>query len=218
MNKRVFGWFEVVFDVLYLCAALITGLYILSQATQQVQFLAGIMALGLAGGDAFHLVPRIIAAVTGSERKLQKALGFGKFVTSITMTVFYALLWHIGVLLFSPEAAAFGTAIVYALAAMRIGLCFSRRNRWFDEAPPVNWAVYRNIPFVLLGGAVALLFGLNAQAVSDLRWMWLAIALSFAFYMPVVLFASKNRKLGMLMLPKTCAYLWILFMYAGAFR
>lgn len=32
--------------------------------------------------------------------------------------------------------------------------------------------------------------------------------LSFAFYIPVVLWAEVNLLIGMLMIPKTCAYVW----------
>jgi hypothetical protein len=39
--------------------------------------------------------------------------------------------------------------------------------------------------------------------------MWLVIVLSFGFYMPVVLFAGWYHWVGALMIPKTCAYLWI---------
>ncbi|HPF18680.1 MAG TPA: hypothetical protein PLY08_03755 [Bacillota bacterium] len=42
--------------------------------------------------------------------------------------------------------------------------------------------------------------------------MWLAILLSFAFYLPVVLWSNRYPKIGMLMLPKTCTYLWMLVM------
>lgn len=38
--------------------------------------------------------------------------------------------------------------------------------------------------------------------------MWLTIVLSFAFYIPVVLFADTMPAIGMLMIPKTCAYVW----------
>ena len=38
--------------------------------------------------------------------------------------------------------------------------------------------------------------------------MWLTIVLSFAFYIPVVLFADSFPMIGMLMIPKTCAYVW----------
>ena len=40
------------------------------------------------------------------------------------------------------------------------------------------------------------------------RHMWLTIVLSFAFYIPVVLFADTMPAIGMLMIPKTCAYVW----------
>ena len=40
------------------------------------------------------------------------------------------------------------------------------------------------------------------------RWMWLTIVLSFAFYIPVVLWADVIPMIGMLMIPKTCAYVW----------
>ena len=38
--------------------------------------------------------------------------------------------------------------------------------------------------------------------------MWLTIVLSFAFYLPVVLWADAVPLVGMLMIPKTCAYVW----------
>ena len=43
---------------------------------------------------------------------------------------------------------------------------------------------------------------------SAFRWMWLTIVLSFAFYIPVVLWADVIPMIGMLMIPKTCAYVW----------
>ena len=40
------------------------------------------------------------------------------------------------------------------------------------------------------------------------KYMWLAITLSFLFYIPVVLWADTLPMIGMLMIPKTCAYVW----------
>lgn len=40
------------------------------------------------------------------------------------------------------------------------------------------------------------------------RWMWLTIVLSFGFNIPVVLWADAIPIIGMLMIPKTCAYVW----------
>lgn len=99
--KRVFGTVEIVFDLLYLTAAFILALVLLLYSSgNYVRTLAGVMALVLAGGDAFHLIPRILVIKTGREEPLRKALGTGRQVTSITMTLFYLLLWQIGVLVF----------------------------------------------------------------------------------------------------------------------
>ena len=37
---------------------------------------------------------------------------------------------------------------------------------------------------------------------------WLSIVISFACYLPVVLFAERYPLVGILMIPKTCAYVW----------
>ena len=66
--KRVFGTVEAIFDLLYLTAALILGLTLLLYSSgNSVRTLAGVMALVLVGGDAFHLVPRILVIRTGRE-------------------------------------------------------------------------------------------------------------------------------------------------------
>ncbi|HAQ56954.1 MAG TPA: hypothetical protein DCR44_06125 [Acholeplasmatales bacterium] len=209
--KRVFGTVEAVFDGLYLVSALTIGIILLLRASNHgVRALAGIMALVLAGGDAFHLIPRIKLILTGREEQLRPILGRGKQITSITMTLFYVLLWHVGVSLFAPAAIIFWSTLVYGLAAIRIFLCMLPQNRWKDRFPPVDWTIGRNIPFFLLGLVVGGLFfrfrALNPAAGR----MWIPIFLSFAFYLPVVLWANKNPKIGMLMLPKTMCYLWML--------
>lgn len=104
--KRVFGKVEAVFDLFYLAAGLAIGLWLLRSAGESMaRLLAGIMALVLAGGDAFHLIPRVRVILSGREEALRGALGRGKQITSITMTVFYLLLWQIGLLLFAQKPA-----------------------------------------------------------------------------------------------------------------
>lgn len=44
------------------------------------------------------------------------------------------------------------------------------------------------------------------------RFMWLSILLSFAFYLPVVLWANTYPLIRMLMMPKACMYIWIVLM------
>lgn len=211
-HKRVFGYFEIVFNTLYLCTMLAVGIYTLLTAGTRLQFLVSVMTLVLVVGDAFHLAPRVFAVRRGREDGLQGALGFGKLVASISMTVFYVLLWHIGLQLFLPEGAAFWTMAVYILCAIRVLLCLFPQNRWTDRRQPVNWGIYRNLPFFLMGAVVAGLFWLYRISIPGLYWMWLAIVLSFAFYLPVVLWVNRRPALGMLMFPKTCVYIWIILM------
>jgi len=214
-KKRFFGIVEVVFDIAYLSAVLVLGIFILLHAFPAARLLGGAAALVLAGGDSFHLVPRIASIVRDNTAGYQKALGRGKFITSITMTVFYLLLWHIALLLFLPQGAGAWTILVYILAALRIALCCLPQNRWLDQNPPVMWGIYRNIPFLIMGVMVIAVYGLLGNGVLAVKWMWLAVTLSFAFYLPVVAGARRNPKLGMLMLPKSCVYVWIVAMLAA---
>lgn len=210
--KRVFKKVEIVFDVLYLtCGAMIGIQYLVG--TSSLQQLAGVMAGILILGDSFHLVPRIISIATKQEKSMEKALGLGKLITSLTMTVFYLILWHLAVLLSHQTTTSSLTILIYALALIRIVLCLLPQNQWLHRTPPVRWGIWRNIPFVLMGMLVAWNYATNVF-VPELSWMPWAIFLSFAFYLPVVLWANQKPKIGMLMLPKSCVYLWILAMFA----
>lgn len=205
-------YFELVFDLLYLVFALTFGIIILRKAVSPAQILAGISALVLVLGDSFHLVPRMGAIVTGDAGRFARALGCGKLVTSITMTVVYVFLWHMGSALFHAISMPGWTVAVYALAAVRIALCLLPQNGWTQPEPPVKWGIWRNLPFVVLGLMVGIFFFLNRRIVDAAQFMWLAIALSFLFYIPVFLWTHKYPALGILMLPKSCMYLWILWM------
>ena len=209
--KRVFGVIEAIFDASYLVLALTISIVLLSTASgNPARLLAGAAALILVAGDTFHLVPRLLVIRTGEEEKLRKALGTGKQITSITISLFYLLLWQVGMLVYSPKDINAWSYLLYALTAVRIILCLLPQNQWRKRFPPVGWGIVRNIPFFLQGLVVAGLFFINRNVVPGLSSMWLAIALSFAFYLPVVLWVNKNPKIGMLMLPKICAYSWML--------
>ena len=110
------------------------------------------------------------------------------------------------------------TLAVYLLSAARVVLCMMPQNRWLEAQSPLSWGIYRNIPFALLGLLIIVLFYRSAKEKNDtaFRWMWLTIVLSFGFYIPVVLWADTIPMIGMLMIPKTCAYVWtVLIGYAA---
>lgn len=212
-KKRFIAIGEAVFDILYLCTGMIVGFYLLASGGNTLRSLYGIMVLVLISGDSFHLVPRIRVGLTGDRERFARQLSVGKLVTSITMTVFYVVLWHIGLLYFTDAKLAAFTVIIYILAILRVILCLCPQNGWLAKQPSGRWGIYRNIPFLLLGSMVMVLFLINGnQGTGALGFMGGAVFLSFLFYVPVVLWAERYPAVGMLMLPKTCAYIWIICM------
>lgn len=202
---------ETGFDIVYLATVLTLGIKMLRQCGDRAQFrLFGAMAAVLGAGDAFHLVPRAVALCTTGLENYTMALGAGKWITSITMTVFYILLYYVWRLRYQVQGHRGVTALVWVLAALRIGLCMMPQNRWLSADAPLSWGIWRNLPFAALGLVVIVLFFRSAREHEDkaFRWMWLTIVLSFGFYIPVVLWADTVPVIGMLMIPKTCAYVW----------
>ena len=202
---------ETAFDAVYLVTVLTMGILMIRGSRGRSQFrLFGIMAVVLGAGDAFHLVPRAVALCTTGLADYTVVLGLGKWITSVTMTIFYVLLYYVWRQRYHVAGRRGLTAAVYALAGLRIVLCMLPQNRWLSADAPLSWGIYRNIPFALLGLVVIVLFYRGARDCGDraFRWMWLTIVLSFGFYIPVVLWADAVPMIGMLMIPKTCAYVW----------
>lgn len=93
--------------------------------------LYGILTLTLCGGDAFHLVPRVIRAFRGSSDKIKKQLGMGLQISSVTMTVFYILLMYIWKNTFPEmQIPAALEIIIWVSALVRIIVCLLPQNRW----------------------------------------------------------------------------------------
>ena len=176
---------ETGFDAVYLILVLTLGVKMVTWKNAPAQFrMFGVMAIVLGAGDAFHLVPRAVALCTTGLENFVTALGMGKWITSVTMTVFYVLLYYVWRLRYRVQGGNGWTVLVWALAAVRIVLCMMPR-RTNDRA---------------------------------FRWMWLTIVLSFGFYIPVVLWADAASWVGMLMIPKTCAYVWTVLIGYRALR
>lgn len=202
---------ETIFDVIYLTTVISLGIIMIRKSRGRMQYkVFGIMAVILGAGDSFHLIPRAVALCTTGLEHYTQALGIGKLVTSITMTIFYILLYHIWRMRYHVTGKNILTAAVYFLAALRIVLCLMPQNQWTSANAPLQWGIYRNLPFAALGLLIIILFYQRTRKGKDrpFRFMCLTITLSFAFYIPVVLFSDRFPTAGMLMIPKTCAYVW----------
>lgn len=209
---------ETLFDLAYLISVISMGAVMIKRSKGVKQDrLFGIMAVILGCGDAFHLVPRAYALWTTGLEANAAALGIGKLITSITMTVFYIILYHIWCERYhikdykSMKAVTGG---IYFLAILRVLICLFPQNQWLQSSQPLSWSIYRNLPFLVIGIFMVYACWRKAKDAGDkpFRFLGLAIALSFIFYIPVVLFADTYPLVGMLMIPKTLMYLWIVIM------
>jgi hypothetical protein len=186
--------FEISFEIFYLIFAAIAAVVLFFKH----DYIFAAAVLFLLFGDSFHIIPRILRTVRGG---YEKALGIGNAVTSITITLFYLLLY------FGVNRG--GITPVVFFAVIRIAICLLPQNEWTLKNPPYVWAIIRNIPFVIIGVMTAVVcFAHNIFAVGVL------IIISFVFHLPVVFFAKKKPKIGVLMLPKTAAYIGILAILA----
>ena len=213
--------FETLFDIVYLVTVITLVILMIRNSRGEKQYLLyGVMAVTLGCGDAFHLVPRAIALCTTGLEHYTAALGIGKLVTSVTMTLFYVLLYYVWRARYQVSGKKGITAAVWVLALARIALCLMPQNAWTSAAPPLSWGIYRNIPFTILGVLIVVLFYRSAGERQDrpFRHLWLTVVVSFACYIPVVLFADTVPAVGMLMIPKTCAYVWAVLIGFNAMK
>lgn len=203
---------ETSFDIVYLISVITIGIIMIKKGSKyDKQFkLFGIMAVVLGLGDSFHLIPRAIALCTVGLEAYAVPLGVGKLITSITMTIFYIILYYVWRYRYNIQGNKTLTISIYVLSLTRILLCLLPQNQWSSLNAPISWAIYRNIPFAILGIIIIVIFFKSAKETKDksYRFMWLTIVLSFGFYIPVVLWAEKIPAIGLLMIPKTCAYVW----------
>ena len=206
---KVYG--ETIFDIAYLLTAIIIGFKLLSKSQDKLVKLMGMATLVLGLGDAFHLVPRMLDYFV--EANFTAPLGIGKLITSITMTIFYVMMYHIYQMNYQKEETKTLRHAIYGLALIRILLCLLPQNRWLMNSTPLAMGIIRNIPFVILGIVIMAFYFKERKTDKIFQHIWLYVLLSFLFYIPVVVGASSVPMLGMLMLPKTICYVLIMMAF-----
>ena len=206
---------EPIFDILYLITVSTIGIYMIVKGKSNKQYLLfGIMAVVLGFGDAFHLIPRVMALTTENGFEVYaSALGIGKFITSITMTGFYVILYFIWRIRYNVQGKHYITAIYLIAGLFRIICCFFfKENDWINNCANCSlmWTLLRNVPFIIVGLMIITLFASSAFKHKDKNYycMFVTIILSFGFYIPVLFWADVYPMIGLLMIPKTCAYVW----------
>ena len=77
----------------------------------------------------------------------------------------------------------------------------------------MSLSILRNAVFAVTGIGVIILYAISGNANGyQMTRMVAAIIISFGCYLPVTLFSKTKPKVGILMIPKTCAYMWVIAM------
>lgn len=189
---------ESIFDIFYLLFILYMYKSIKNKYNEKIITYIKYAVLLLLIGDSCHLIPRILNYFIDYDFSM--FIGLGKFMTSITMTLFYYLLYK--------TYDKRNDLLVNILLLSRIVLCLLPGNGWLANNGTYIMGIIRNIPFVILGIIVIIKF-YGDRGEDFLKYVWLYMIFSFLFYLPVVLGASFIPMLGMFMIPKTICYMKI---------
>ena len=233
MNSNTAAIFETVFNIAYLLV--VWGIVILmalkykivpveKKGSARLFLIAFIL---LAFGDTGHVGFRVVAhlmnaldaqvLIFGTPMNL---LGLGMMTTAYTVTVFYMVLVYVWMDHFNQKANWF-TYLLLAAGLLRLIFMALPANDWGSQIPPYSMGLYRNIFLMVQGVGIIVLF-LSSSAKSHdslFKQIGWCIVASFAFYAPVILFAQQYPLVGLLMIPKTCAYLAVAILaYKGLWK
>ncbi len=219
---------ESVFNVAYLIVIWILVVLMsvqMKRVASQDRRLAELIRLAfllLAFGDTGHVGFRVLAYLKGGlETRINllgtpmNLAGLGSLTTGVTVTLFYMVMVYVWLVRFERYENLASMALLLA-GVVRLFLLALPHNDWNVPTAPYPMGLYRNIPLMVQGVGLLLLIWHDSYRRQDRTFQWIGwmIALSYLFYTPVILWVHRVPALGMLMIPKTCAYLalaWIAY-------
>jgi hypothetical protein len=232
VSESVRMWVEILFNVTYLIV--VWGFVIAMWQRRAIpapdvrpyahlfMWAFGLLALGDTGHVGFRVWAYTLGGLdtTISIGSLEVGLvGLGALSTAVTVTFFYALMLFIWQRRFNKPLGWPGILLL-AAAAIRLIVMVFPQNEWNRSVPLWTWSMFRNIPLLVQGLGVAFLILRDTSESGDrlFRWVGIMVLVSFGFYTPVILLIQRAPVLGMLMIPKTMAYVAIAWLaYANLF-
>ena len=224
MTESMRMWVEVIFNISYLVVIWTMVVWMFKRqsavaGSDQAVAKRVIWAFALlALGDSGHVGFRVVAYALGGLDANPALVGIGALATACTVTVFYMLMLDVWRLRFNKPLGWFGWFLLAAGAVRLVVMAFPQ-NQWEQVNAPYDWSLLRNAFLVVQGVGVMGLILRDALKAGDqtMKWIGILIALSYAFYTPVILWSPVVPLLGMLMIPKTCAYLAVAWLAYRAF-
>ncbi|MFM8322044.1 MAG: hypothetical protein ACKOC5_14120 [Chloroflexota bacterium] len=225
MSESMRMWVEIGFNISYL--VVVWGLVItlvrkrgeLPEGLRVQSDLATWAFALLALGDTGHVGFRVWAYALGSLDSRVPVLGYslslvgvGALATAYTVTLFYMLALELWRVRFGRRYGWF-EYLLLAAGVVRLAIMALPANEWSRSVPPQPWSLLRNLPLMLQGLGLAYLVLREARRAHDRAFTWVGVSIlvSYACYTPVILFVQSMPLLGMLMIPKTMAYVAIGF-------
>lgn len=234
MSESLQMWMEIIFDLSYLLVIWVLVVVMWQQREQVAPAQRPLATLFitafalLAFGDTGHVGFRVwaYASPDGLETMVSVAqqqialVGIGSFATAVTVTLFYMLVAVIWQRRFQKSYGWFGWLLLI-IGAIRLIMLLLPANRWDSPVPVQPYSTIRNLPLIVQGLGVAFLILRDAAQAHDRTYTLVGIMIlaSYAFYLPVIFFVQQIPMLGMLMIPKTLAYVAIaLIAYQAYYR
>ncbi|WP_371802703.1 hypothetical protein [Candidatus Lokiarchaeum ossiferum] len=212
---------EITFNIIYLTFIwmFVVKMFLKRKNVQKEDWkIASLMMLGfflLAFGDTGHVGFRVVAYALGGLENNATLVGLGALSTAITVGILYMIILEVWRIQFNkPRDILY--YILMGVGVVRLILFVFPQNEWGNVVPPLEFGLARNIPLMIQGLGVAILILRDARAEGNTTFTNLAycIFVSYLFYTPVILFVRSVPALGMLMIPKTMAYMamaWIVY-------
>jgi hypothetical protein len=226
MSEAMRTWLEILFNISYL---IVVWALVIAMARRPARVQPDRLPLArrimwafalLALGDTGHVGFRVLAYALGGLDANPTLVGLGALATAITVTFFYMLMLDAWRLRFKRSFGWFGYCLLLAGVA-RLVLMALPQNEWGSVVPPQPFSLYRNLPLMIQGLGAMVLILRDAVVTRDRTFTWIGamIFVSFAFYTPVILFVQQSPLMGMLMIPKTLAYVAIaIIVYRELYR
>ena len=233
MSESTRMWTEIIFNSIYLVSVWVLVALMFfrrhtlgddeSRVAKPVMQAFFLLALGDTGHVGFRNLAYALGDLGARVSFLGldlRLVGIGALSTAFTVTGFYMLMVKVWKERFDKRYTDFALFLL-AMGIFRFVLMLWPQNQWNSLVPPQPWSIFRNIPLMIQGLGVAYLILRDAKVEDGglFRWIGILILVSYAFYIPVILWVRRLPLLGMLMIPKTIAYLAIgVIAYVGLYR
>ena len=160
----------------------------------------------LALGDTGHVGFRAAALLGDGLEANAVLVGAGALSTAVTVTFFYMLMMEIFRVYTGGRRDGIYWFVMIGGLARLVFMAFPG-NRWGGPIP-LGYSYIRNAMLTVMGLVIAVLYLRAGLSKRDrtLKSVAVCIFLSYGFYLPVILFVHLEPMLGLLMIPKTCAY------------